>query len=364
MNKKAPGRKRHKYGRSLFVLFLTGLMFFGLSRWIPCRSTRVLRKEMLQAAELMSDSLKKLKQCRRARGAAIDPAVDINRTGLIGLEHSPLTTSLGGLKSKRTSVNPHFAALAVYLLRQAGVNKGDTIAVGASGSFPALIVAVLSAAEVLNLDALLYYSLGSSQWGANHPEFHWLHMQECLSRSGFPGAGPLAVSLGGEGDTGRNIGPELRKSLLNMIRKKSFFLLEETDFEKNVAARMEIYLRAAGGKDIKAFINIGGNTPNIGMDSEILNVEPGLARVTKIPPPSRRGLIFEMASRNIPVIHFLYLKGLSERYGLAWDPSPLPRPGQSPLFSKVREEHPSFFIPALLYPALFAAVIIFRKKIG
>ncbi|MBN1273407.1 MAG: poly-gamma-glutamate system protein [Candidatus Aminicenantes bacterium] len=364
LKQKGEGNRKRKYGRSLSFLAILSLVFFILSRLIPNWATRSLREDMLQASKLMSRSIKTLKDYRRAKGISIDPTIDINRTGLIGLETSPLTTSLGGLKAKRTSVNPDFAGLVVYLFKKAGVGTGDTIAVGASGSFPALILSVLSAAEVLKLDTLLYYSLGASQWGANHPEFHWLTMEDCLSRAGIFDTAPLAVSLGGEEDTGKNIGPELRAALLELVEKKGFRLLEEPDFEKNVASRMRIYLQAAGDKKIKAFINVGGNTPNIGVDSEILNLKPGLVQVTKIPPRPRRGMVFEMAARDIPVIHLLFIKGLAERYGLPWDPVPLPRPGESPLFSSVIEKHPSFFSLAVLYVILFTVVFLFRKKIG
>ena len=35
-----------------------------------------------------------------------------------------------------------------------------------------------------------------------------------------------------------------------------------------------------------------------------------------------------MAARGVPVIHLLYVKGLADRYGLPWDPVPLPGPGE------------------------------------
>ena len=118
-------------------------------------------------------------------GVPIDAVVDVNRTGLIGLGSSPITTSLGNLEAKRTTTNPDFAALVVMLLDQAGVRRGDAVAVGASGSFPALTVAALCAAESLGARALVIGSLGASEWGANDPRFDWLSLTRCLSRSGL-----------------------------------------------------------------------------------------------------------------------------------------------------------------------------------
>ena len=75
-----------------------------------------------------------------------DNPEDTGHTGLIGPEWSDLTTTLGDPEAKRTTINPNFAGLIAELLIQAGVKQGDTIAIGSSASFPALLIASLSAA--------------------------------------------------------------------------------------------------------------------------------------------------------------------------------------------------------------------------
>ena len=70
----------------------------------------------------------------------------------------------------------------------------------------------------------------------------------------------------------------------------------------------------------------------MGTDPEVLKLEPGLARSVFVPPPDRRGVIQAMAAAGVPVIHLLNIKGLCERYGLPWDPRPLPAAGQGRLF--------------------------------
>ena len=45
------------------------------------------------------------------------------------------------------------------------------------------------------------------------------------------------------------------------------------------------------------------------------------------PPLPDRGVLFEMAAQGTPVIHLLHVRGLALRYGLPWDPIPLPAPG-------------------------------------
>ena len=146
----------------------------------------------------------------------MDPAFDPNGTGFIGLEDSPLTTSLGHLEAKRTTTNPDFAGLVVALMHQAGIRKGDSVAIGASCSFPALITATLCACQVLELRPLFICSLGASEWGANHPDFTWLEIQDCLRNQGVLDVTPIAVSLGGEGDVGLDMDAELDKLVADL----------------------------------------------------------------------------------------------------------------------------------------------------
>ncbi|MBM3789416.1 MAG: poly-gamma-glutamate system protein, partial [Acidobacteria bacterium] len=101
----------------------------------PCDSA------MLRAAQRMDEAVRTVARHRDSTGGILDVSLDPNRTGLIGPEDGELTTSVGHLEAKRTTANPDMAALIVHLLCRAGAKAGDTIAVGSSGSFPALLVA-------------------------------------------------------------------------------------------------------------------------------------------------------------------------------------------------------------------------------
>ncbi len=317
--------------KAVYILAGLSLLFLALAK-LTAERPLPERGKMLKAARLMQTATERIDRCRENQGIAVDPAEDINRTGLIGLERSSITTSLGNLGAKRTTINPNFAALVVRLLCEAGVRSGDPVAIGASSSFPALIVATLCAIETLDGRALLICSLGASQWGANRPDFSWLEMQECLRLSGTIGTKPIALSLGGEGDVGKDMSSAGRAYLTRKAEEAGVPFLADPDLETNVWRRLSLYQAAAGRRAIKAFINIGGGYANMGTDSEILKVSPGLAIFSRIPPQQQRGVIFEMAARGVPVIHLLYIKGLCERYGLPWDPRPLPQPGQGQIF--------------------------------
>ncbi len=311
----------------VYLAALLSLVYLLLGHHLsgPPPSTR---REMAEASRLMARATGVIRHCRESKGLPIDAETDPNRTGLIGSETSPITTTTGHLGAKRTSTNPEFAALTALLLRQAGVKKGDAVAVGASASFPALILATLAAARAVGAEPLLIVSLGASEWGANIPGFTWADMEDCLRTSGVLDVRPVALALGGDEDAGRDMEPAGRDLLVSLVRGRGEPFVEETGLEANVDRRLRLYDQARGGRATAAFVNIGGSWANMGTNAEVLKLRPGLARDVFIPPPGERGVLQAMAARNVPVIHLLNVKGLTERYGLPWDPRPLPPPGR------------------------------------
>lgn len=345
----------------IYALGFSSVMFLAAALVFMARPLEI-RDEMLAASLRMEKAVEAVRKCRESQGIGLEPARDVNRTGLIGLETSQITTSLGNLEAKRTTVNPNFAGLITLLLHQAGVRKGSTVAIGASSSFPALIIASLCAVQAMEVRGLLISSLGASQWGANQPDFNWLDMLGCLKRSGLLTAEPIALSLGGDQDMGKDMSPKGRALLVRLGKETGLPFIEEPDLEKNVRERFRMFETAAGETGIQAFINIGGSYANMGTDSEILKVGPGLAAFSSTPPRERRGVIFEMAARRIPVIHLLYVKGLCDRYGLPWDPSPLPEPGQGAAFEKKEVDPLSFLLLAGAYFLLIAIVLAIAAR--
>ena len=69
--------------------------------------------EMLAAARTMQAASRVLMREKEARALLAPVAADPNRTGMIGLEFTAITTTLGDLPSKRTTTNPDFAAALV-----------------------------------------------------------------------------------------------------------------------------------------------------------------------------------------------------------------------------------------------------------
>lgn len=143
----------------ILIISISGLFLIEKTKTLAPDSTYSTK---VQAAQIMKESMKTIRDYRTENGLQINKVTDPNLTGLIGEEWTPLTTTLGNLSSKRTTTNPDFAALLVDMFLKVGLKKGDVIAIGASGSFPSLILSTLSAAKALDLKPITICALGSS----------------------------------------------------------------------------------------------------------------------------------------------------------------------------------------------------------
>ena len=316
-------------------------------------------EEKLAASQLAQRAMAAVSAEKRARGLTIDKTIDINETGMIGQRWSGMTTTLGVLEAKRTSTHPDFAAAIVSLLKQCGAKPGDRVAINLSGSFPALGLSALSATQVLELRPVLIASLGASMWGANDPAFTWLEMEQTVRTAGLIRSGAVAVSLGGARDIGKDMDEAVRDQLRARIRAADITFIDEPDFAKNLAIRMERYL--ADGLPA-CFINIGGNLASGGAEADTGALRPGLIRSTEEAGTRIGGLMHEFLTRKVPVIHLLDLKSLAVSAGLPYDPVPLPPPGSSGVFRATQYHRGYIAVLLALAAGLLAAYVRLGKR--
>jgi len=298
----------------------------------------VKSREEIAAEGYMREMLESVSSYCIHHDIPIDTITDPSGTGLIGPEWSEIATTIGHLEAKRTSIQPEFAGLMTELFTELGLKRGDTIALGSSGSFPGLLLACLSAAKAMNLKTKTILSIGASSFGATRPELNILTIYNIIYSNGLLEDLPLAVSLGGENDTGdgwdehildqlnqeiagfgdwgirRSGDQKIGRSLDHEIR----FIKDEV-LSESVREREKIY-GMEPGCGIKVFVNAGGAMANIGTSPSILKMKPGIVRNFKIPEPEQQGVIHRALEYGIPVIHLLNLKGLAMEYGLKWDP--------------------------------------------
>ena len=237
----------HRAGRpalaAMALLSIGGLLLVESHRR---RVPEPYYEEKVAAAQLAADCMEAVKQRRIALGYPIDPAVDPAQTGLIGAAMTPATSTAGRLSAKRISANPNFAAVVVTFLKRAGLKPGDTVAIGYSGSFPGLNIAVEAAVQTLELRPIGISSAAASQWGANLPNFLWLDMERTLYDQGKIGFRSRAASLGGVEDRGLGMSDETQQTLRKGIARNGLATIEGGNFTQSVDERMQLYQDQAG----------------------------------------------------------------------------------------------------------------------
>ena len=301
---------------------------------IPVRRKQPWYEAKLQAAHLARHAMGIIKAEKARRGILPSPEADPHGTGLIGSALSPVTSNTGFLSAKRTSINPNFAAVLVHLLEQAGVNSGDVVAVGMSGSFPALNIAAFAAIQTLDLRPIAISSVSASQWGANDVDFLWIDMERVLVDAKVFRFRSVAASRGGIDDRGFGMSPRGRELIDQAIERNQLRMIDPENLNEAVAERIDIYQEQAKGQAIRAYVNIGGGSASVGTHLGKKLFRPGLNRN----PPRSRGpvdsVMLHFAELDVPVIHITRIANLAERYGLAQEPEGLPRPGEGKVFIK------------------------------
>lgn len=218
----------------------------------------------LKAAELSEEAMVAIKKQRLLNGLKINNKFDPAESGLIGYKQTSITSDHGVLRSKQISVNPNLAALVVQWLYDLKLQKGDVVAIGMTGSFPALDVSTLAAIQVMGLKPILITSATASNWGANIPQYSWLDMLATLNKKHIIEVKPLASSIGASKDLGKNLEPDGLRAVLNTIKKYDLQLIQEPLVSLSIDKRLQLYSEAAGENEIKAYINIGGGVASVG----------------------------------------------------------------------------------------------------
>lgn len=323
----------HKVSRVelIFVSLLALGAFIALQRW-PVTEHMAHHGEKLAAARLARRGLDAIRAERLKRGDAPDPEVDPAQSGLIGNLLSPVTSNPGHLPAKQTSVNPNFAALVVHWLKRSGVEKGDVVAVGVSGSFPALNVSVLAALQTLEVKPVVIASASASQWGANDPNLLWLDMEKALTqRAGFT-VSSVAASRGGIEDRAMGMSKEGRRLLDEGIARSGVEVIAPQTVEASIERRMAIFNEKAEGSPIKAYINVGGGTVSVGARVGRRLFRPGLNRNAPLGASEVDSVMTRFILEGVPVIHLSHVEELAQRYGFPITPATIPQAGQGEIF--------------------------------
>uniref|UniRef100_A0A7C6A815 Poly-gamma-glutamate system protein n=1 Tax=candidate division WOR-3 bacterium TaxID=2052148 RepID=A0A7C6A815_UNCW3 len=344
--------RQGKVGKSVLSAFaLICIIFFIIEVGSVRRVKARFYEEKITAAQICERAFGLIKALRASLAIPIDEINDPNETGLIGHQWTLITSGRSDLQSKLTSTNPNFAALFVELLHQVGVRKGDWIAIGWTGSYPALNIALLSAVKVLELKPIIITSLSASMWGANDPRLTWLDMEDCLKGSAVGFKPSIAASLGGEDDNGQGLSLLGRAILDSIIKQKNIKKIAAANLAEQIENRLNLYWQAKGDKKIAAFVNIDRGAANLGDIHAQTNTGILVRHNSKVVEPS---VIGKMLVRKVPVINVLDVNYLAEKYSLPIAPTPLPKLGSGKLFTE-----PRYSVPLAIGFIILVVVILF-----
>ena len=292
----------------------------------------------LSAAKTMAAAEEYMRQMMLEKGIEPEPE-DLNKMLLLGPEFTELTSTPGSDDAKRTSLNPNFAAAMVRYYNEAGLKKGDVVAVGTSGSFPGLAIATIIAASQMGLKTRVIASLGASMHGATRVEYNIFDIILALKEGGFADFDLIGVSRGSANDQGGGVlegmfyegSAELSRQICaDVAARTGAEFIQINSMAENIRHRFELF-----GDDVDLFVNVGGASVNEGTSSVSLTLPAGLAMTFQdIPKGDTRGLVFEYLERGIPIINLLNVKQLAADNGITFDPVPMSKPGDGGVYSK------------------------------
>lgn len=323
-------KKKKLLGLTVTFLFLVlgsmAVFFCGTRQKHP------LYEEMVDSAGRMEACTKAIKEERLRRGIPLS-AEDLLGTGMIGVSSSAITTTSGAVEAKRTSALPDMAALCVRLLDEAGLQAGDTVGACFSGSFPGLNLALVCAADAMDIEIIYTASIGASSFGANLPEFTSPEMLTYVYEQGLISTAPAGVTMGGDKDMGENMlgfqFPDMEMEISAMekrLEEKGISIVKIEDYPENLEWRMDLY------GEIDGFVNVGGNIAGMGADGHAYNHGQGVLSDSGNMVNEKTGLLERYLRKGIPVVQLLNLRQLCFSYGLEYDPENILLPGESHVY--------------------------------
>ena len=297
-----------------------------------------------------------------AAGFKFDQLDDPLLTGLIGIKLSPTTTSKGVLSEKQTMLNPNLAAAFVEDLKKAGLQTGDYVAVGITGSNPGANLALYAAMSVLQVKPVIITALSSSTYGANREDMTWLDYEAILKKNNLIDFSTAYASFGGRDDLGIGLSDSGIQYLRDSMIRNKVPLLSGNSLNENIELRMKAYQEMLPrDKRYKLFINSGGALANVGSNVNARLVSEGINHKLAEKEFDQPGVMMMFAKKNVPVFHVLRYLNYAKKNNLPVAPDFMPKPGDGKVFSSRIHNVLVTSICLFLLLAAIIAVIIFDR---
>ncbi len=264
------------------------------------------------AAKLTEEWFNIIEKAKMEKGISFSEGKQIEHGALLGKEYSYITTTLGSLEAKETSLNPKFASIIYRWLVENKIDSTKTVGVIISGSFPSLAICSLAAIQIIGAGVVLISSLGSSTYGANEPEATWIDYETWLRERGCGNFSSSIITLGGENDVGEGMPDEGIEELKSSVKRNSQELYVPSSLEESISFKMNYLLN----KNISLLINVGGNQAAIGACAHSPVLPTGEWNNYSVCDHKLKGIISRIYERGIPVIHLLNIRDLAAHNGL------------------------------------------------
>lgn len=247
----------------------------------------------------------------RVKNGIADTTRDPRHTGVIGVEWTVLTTTVGYEDAKNLSTRPGWASWLVRELAKRELWRRAKVAVALSGSFPGLNIAVLAALQELGANVSGICSIGASSYGANELGLSYPEMERMLREEKILKVGCGTVTLGGTGDHGAEFDGYAMDRALEAVKRCRLPLLTAISLRDAVKKRMMYY---SSPNDYALFINVGGGHAVLGGGPKVRYGGGGWYYEPPREQGDPNGVMDEFLKKGIPCLHFLRIDDVNERY--------------------------------------------------
>jgi poly-gamma-glutamate system protein len=303
--------------RRLMLTFLVAtLMWLLVKEYAQTQEAHPLVENMVAAERRTERAFAVVDSVKRHLALQFPEDSPVPWRALLGEDYTPMTTTLGSRIAKEVSTNPSWSAITLRLLSEAGVARGDTVAVIVSASFPALALSVLAAVNELEAEPLLISSLGASSYGANVRRATWLDIEMWVRDAGVMDITSVLVTAGGEEDAGIGLSDEG----LNWIVEAADRSGVELRWFDSLAGAIESRMKLLAASGAKVVVNVGGGHASLGGCPHAAILPAGLWESGHGCQCDERGVLARASGLGLPVIHLLDIRRLAVRYGLDFEP--------------------------------------------
>ncbi len=247
----------------------------------------------------------------RVKNGIADTTRDPRHTGVIGVEYTVLTTTVGYEDAKDLSTQPGWASWLVRELAKRGLWQRAKVAVSFSGSFPGLNIAVLAALQEFDANVSGICSIGASSYGANELGLSYPEMERMLREEGLLTVGCGAVTLGGTGDHGAEFNEYAAEQAMTAVKRCRLPLINSINLKDAIKKRL-LYYRLL--EDYVIYINVGGNHAVMGGGPKMRYSVGGWYFESPREQGEPNGVLDAFLKKQIPCLHFLRLDDLSTQY--------------------------------------------------